>query len=146
MIICPWKELPRYAAILPGVEEAVKLVDSLTDLTPATYPLSDGNKVLIQQGTTKSAEGALAEAHRQYLDIQYIIEGQETVGWAPVENLTLEGEFDTAKDKGKYSGAFDFLPVRAGYCYIVFPEDGHMPGVHLDAPTEFKKAVVKLKV
>ena len=142
MIICPWKELHRYAAILPGVEEAVKLVDSLTDLTPATYPLSDGNKVLIQQGTTKSAEGALAEAHRQYLDIQYIIEGQETVGWAPVENLCLEGEFDTTKDKGKYSGTFDFVTVRAGYCYIVFPEDGHMPGVHLDTPANFKKAVV----
>ena len=146
MIICPWKELPRYAAILPGVEEAVKLMDSLTDLTPATYPLSGSNKVLIQQGTTKPAEGAFAEAHRQYLDIQYILEGEETVGWAPVETLCLEGEFDTAKDKGKYSGSFDFVTIRAGYCYIVFPEDGHMPGVHLDAPTNFKKAVVKLKV
>jgi YhcH/YjgK/YiaL family protein len=146
MIVCPWKELHRYAAILPGLEEAVKLVASLEDLTPATYPLSDGNKVLIQQGTTKSAEGALAEAHREYLDIQYILEGQETVGWAPVETLTLEGEFDTAKDKGKYSGHFDFMTIQAGYCYVVFPEDGHMPGVHLDTPADFKKAVVKLKV
>ena len=119
MIVCPWKELHRYAAILPGLEEAVKLVASLEDLTPATYPLSDGNKVLIQQGTTKSAEGALAEAHR---------------------------EFDTAKDKGKYSGHFDFMTIQAGYCYVVFPEDGHMPGVHLDTPADFKKAVVKLKV
>ncbi|MBE6960506.1 MAG: DUF386 domain-containing protein [Ruminococcaceae bacterium] len=146
MIVCPWKELHRYASLLPGLEEAVKLVDSLEDLSPVTYPLSDGNKVLIQQGTTKSSEGALAEAHREYLDIQYILEGQETVGWAPVETLTLEGEFDTAKDKGKYSGSFDFMTVRAGYCYVVFPEDGHMPGVHLDAPANFKKAVVKLKV
>ncbi|MBO5323024.1 MAG: YhcH/YjgK/YiaL family protein [Oscillospiraceae bacterium] len=146
MIVCPWKELHRYADLLPGLEEAVKLVDSLEDLTPATYPLSDGNKVLIQQGTTKSADGALAEAHREYLDIQYILEGQETVGWAPVETIHLEGEFDTAKDKGKYSGHFDFMTIRAGYCYVVFPEDGHMPGVHLDAPAEYKKAVVKLKV
>jgi YhcH/YjgK/YiaL family protein len=146
MIICPWKELGRYASILPGVEEAIELIDALKDLTPATYPLSGSNKVLIQQGTTKNADGALAEAHRQFLDIQYIMEGQETVGWAPVDTLTLEGDFDTAKDKGKYSGSFDFIPVRAGYCYIVFPEDGHMPGVHLNDPTNFKKAVVKLKV
>ena len=146
MIICPWKDLNRYADLLPGLEEAVKLVNSLEDLTPATHPLSDGNKVLIQEGTTKPAEGAMAEAHRQYLDIQYILEGQETVGWAPVEALTLEGEFDTVKDKGKYSGEFDFMTIRAGYCYVVFPEDGHMPGVHLDAPANFKKAVVKLKV
>ena len=146
MIVCPWKELHRYEAILPGLEEAVKLVNALTDLSPATYPLSGGNKVLIQQGTTKAAQGALAEAHREYLDIQYILEGQETVGWAPVEELQLEGEFDTVKDKGKYSGKFDFLTVRAGFCYIVFPEDGHMPGVHLDVPANYTKAVVKLKV
>ena len=146
MIICPWKDLHRYADLLPGWEEAVKLIDALEDLTPATHPLSGGNKVLIQQGTTKAAEGALAEAHREYLDIQYILEGQETVGWAPLEKLTLEGAFDTAKDKGKYSGNFDFVTVRAGYCYVVFPEDGHMPGVHLDVPANFKKAVVKLKV
>ena len=146
MIVCPWKDLHRYADLLPGWEEAVKLIESLEDLSPATYPLSDSNKVLIQQGTTKSAQGALAEAHREFLDIQYILEGQETVGWAPLETLTLEGEFDTAKDKGKYSGEFDFMTIRAGYCYVVFPEDGHMPGVHLDTPADFKKAVVKLKV
>ena len=146
MILCPWKDLRRYASVLPGLEEAVKLLNNLEDLTPATHLLSNGNKVLIQQGVTKNADGALAEAHREYLDIQYILEGQETVGWAPLEALTLEGEFDTTKDKGKYSGAFDFVTVRAGYCYVVFPEDGHMPGVHLDTPAEFKKAVVKLKV
>ena len=146
MILCPWKDLHRYASVLPGLEEAVKLLNNLEDLAPATHLLSNGNKVLIQQGVTKNADGALAEAHREYLDIQYILEGQETVGWAPLEALTLEGEFDTTKDKGKYSGAFDFVTVRAGYCYVVFPEDGHMPGVHLDTPAEFKKAVVKLKV
>ena len=146
MIVCPWKDLHRYADLLPGWEEAVKLIESLEDLSPATHPLSDGNKVLIQQGTTKSDQGALAEAHREFLDIQYILEGQETVGWAPLETLTLEGEFDTAKDKGKYSGEFDFMTIRAGYCYVVFPEDGHMPGVHLDTPADFRKAVVKLKV
>ena len=32
MIVCPWKELHRYAAILPGLEEAVKLVASLESL------------------------------------------------------------------------------------------------------------------
>ena len=146
MILCPWKDLNRYADLLPGLEEAVALINSLQDWSVATYPLSNGNKVLIQQGTTKAAEAALGEAHREYLDIQYILEGQETVGWAPVENLTLEGEFDTAKDKGKYSGEYDYVLVKAGHCYVVFPEDGHKPGVHLDTPANFKKAVVKLKV
>lgn len=146
MIVCPWKDLGRYAAIIPGLEEALKAVEELTDLTPRTVPLSGGNKILVQQGTTKPVEGQLLEAHREYLDIQYIITGSETVGWAPLETLTLSGEFNTQKDKGMYAGSCDFMDIRAGYCYVVFPEDAHMPGSHLDAPKQYQKLVVKLKV
>ena len=114
MIVCPWKDLGRYAAIIPGLEEALKAVEELTDLTPRTVPLSGGNKILVQQGTTKPVEGQLLEAHREYLDIQYIITGSETVGWAPLETLTLSGEFNTQKDKGMYAGSCDFVDIRAG--------------------------------
>ena len=146
MIVCPFKDLKRYTAVIPGLEEAMAAVEAVKSMEPATIPLSNGGKILVQQGTTKSCVGQEIEAHREFLDIQYIVSGEETVGWAPIDALTPSGAFDTAKDKGKYSGSFDFMTVRAGYCYVVFPEDGHMPGVHLDAPANFKKAVVKLKV
>ena len=146
MIVCPWKDLGRYAPIIPGLEEAIKLVNELETLEPATYPLSGGNKVLVQQGTTKAAEGQLLEAHREYLDIQYIIKGGETVGWAPVDTLELSGEFNTAKDKGMYAGHCDFMDIAEGYCYVVYPEDAHMPGSHLEVPQNYQKAVIKLKV
>ena len=100
----------------------------------------------MQQGATKAAQGQLLEAHREYLDIQYVVKGGETVGWAPVEKLTLSGEFNTAKDKGMYAGHCDFMDIAEGYCYVVFPEDAHMPGSHLEVPKEYTKLVVKLKV
>ena len=146
MIVCPFKDLGRYAPILSGLEEAIKAVEGLTDLTPRTIPLSGENKILVQENTTKPAEGQLLEAHREFLDIQYILEGGETVGWAPIEKLTLSGEFNTAKDKGMYAGECDFMDIRAGYCYVVFPEDAHMPGSHLTEAKQYKKLVIKLKV
>lgn len=146
MIVCPWKDIGRYKAIIPGLEEVLAVTEDLTDLTPRTIPLSGRNKILVQANTTKPAEGQLLEAHREFLDIQYIVKGSETVGWAPLETLTLEGEFNTGKDKGAYSGSCDFMDIREGYCYVVFPEDGHMPGCHVDAPKEFVKLVVKLEV
>ena len=146
MIVCPWKDISRYSAVIPGLEEAIKVAAELTDLTPRTIALSGQNKILVQESTTKPAEGQLLEAHREFLDIQYILEGGETVGWAPIEKLTLDGEFNTAKDKGMYAGECDFMDIRAGYCYVVFPEDAHMPGSHLEEQTEFVKLVVKLKV
>ena len=146
MIVCPFSNLSRYAAIIPGLEEAVAAVAAMESYEPRTIPLSDGNKILVQQGTTKAAQGQLLEAHRNYLDIQYIVKGGETVGWAPLETLTLSGEFNTTKDKGMYAGHCDFLDIAEGYCYVVFPEDAHMPGSHLEVPRNYTKLVVKLKV
>ena len=146
MIVCPWKDIGRYSAVIPGLEEAIKAAAELTDLTPRTIPLSGENKILVQENTTKPAEGQLLEAHREFLDIQYIVKGGETVGWAPVEKLTLSGEFNTVKDKGMYEGHCDFMDIAEGYCYVVFPEDAHMPGSHLEVPKEYTKLVVKLKV
>lgn len=146
MIVCPWKDLGRYAAVIPGLEEAVAAVNALTDFTPATYPLSGGNRIMVQQGVTKPVEGAQCEVHREYLDIQYVVKGQEVVGWAPTETLALAGEFNAEKDKGMYAGPVDLLRIGAGYCYVVFPEDAHMPNRHIGAPNEYVKVVVKLKV
>ena len=146
MIVCPWKEIGRYEAVIPGLKEAMAEIETLSDLTPRTIPLSGRNKILVQAGATKPAAGQLLEAHREFLDIQYILKGGEVMGWAPVDALTLDGEFNTVKDKGMYAGACEFMAIPAGYCYVVFPEDAHMPGAHLDAPSEYVKLVVKLEV
>ncbi len=146
MIVCPYKDLGRYAPIIPGLEEAMQAAAAMETWTVGTIPLSQGNRILVQEGQTKPAQGKLCEAHRDYLDIQYIVEGEETVGWAPLETLTLQGEFDTVKDKGMYAGDVDFMRIGQGYCYVVFPEDAHMPGVHLEEAKAYKKLVMKLKV
>ena len=146
MIVCPWKDLGRYAPVIPGLEEAMETVAGLKSLEPAVYPLSNGGKIMVQQGTTRPWAGAELEAHRDYLDIQYILKGQEVVGWAPVETLAPAGEWNEAKDKGMFTGPNDPMRIGAGYCYVVFPEDGHAPSKHLDCPHDYVKIVVKLKV
>ena len=146
MIVCPFKDIGRYAPIIPGLEEAVKAIAKLTDLTPRTVPLSGGNKILIQEYTTKDGNAQQVEAHREFLDLQYIIEGEELVGWAPLDTLTPADEFNTAKDKGMYAGKNYPMEIAEGYCYVVYPEDAHAPGVYLDESGEVTKLVIKLKV
>ena len=144
MIICPWKDIARYAAVIPGLQEAVDAIAALTNLEPATIPLSGTNKILVQKGVTKPA-GA-AEAHREYLDVQLILEGGETMGWADVSAMTLEGEFNTVKDKGTYTGSMEFVHVPAGYCYVVFPEDAHRIKIQVNGPQTVSKVVFKVLV
>ena len=145
MIMCPWKDIKKYAALLPGIEEAFDAVNAVTEYEDKkTYPLSDGNKFFIAVGTTKEPD--VAEAHRKFLDIQYIVKGKEVMGWADLAACKPEGDFSEEKDIGFYSGDFDYITVNEGICYVVFPEDVHMPGRHLDVPNDFVKVVVKLKV
>ena len=143
MILCPFKDLRRYAAVIPGLEEAIETIEKLPNWEPATYPLSCG-KVMVQKGTTKPLAGAQLEAHGKFLDIQYILEGGEVMGWAPTDSLTPEGEFNEEKDYGMFSGSCVPVEVPAGYCYVVYPEDAHAPGKCLDTPNDYTKIVVKL--
>ena len=144
MIICPWKDIRKYAPLLPGIEEAFDAVSALESYEAKTYPLSGGNRFFVAVGTTKAPD--VAEAHREYLDIQYIVRGQEIVGWADLADCQPTTEFNTEKDIGKYSGDFTYHLIREGVCYVAFPEDAHMPGRHLEVPNDFVKVVVKLKV
>ena len=145
MIVCPWKDIKKYAALLPGIEEAFDAVNALTEYeNKKTYPLSNDNRFFVAAQSTKPVD--VAEAHRNYLDIQYIVKGKEVVGWADLDACRIQGEFNEAKDIGKYEGPFEYLTINEGICYVAFPEDAHMPGRHLDVPNDFVKVVVKLKV
>ena len=145
MIICPWKDIKKYAPLLPGIEEAFDAVNALTEYEDKkNVPLSDGNRFFVTAGTTKAPD--VAEAHRKFLDIQYIVKGKEVMGWADLADCTPTVDFNEEKDIGKYSGPFEFMTIHEGTCYVAFPEDAHMPGRHLDVPNDFVKVVVKLKV
>ena len=144
MIICPWKDIKKYAALLPGIEEAFDAVNALETYEPGTHPLSGGNRFFVAAGTTKAPD--VAEAHRKYLDIQYIVKGKEVMGWADLADCKPETPFNEEKDIGMYSGDFRYMTIAEGVCYVVFPEDAHMPGSHLKVPQEYTKLVIKLKV
>ena len=144
MIICPWKDIKKYAPLLPGIEEAFDAVNALESYEPQTCNLSGGNRFFVNAGTTIAPD--VAEAHRKYMDVQYIVKGKEVMGWADLADCQPATEFSEEKDIGMYSGNFNYITINEGMCYVVFPEDAHMPGRHLDVPNDFVKVVVKLKV
>lgn len=119
----------------------------LKKLKPGRYDI-DGDNIfaLISEYQIKpEAEGKL-EAHRKYIDIQYVIEGEELMGYAPLGNQKTLEAYKEENDIVFYKGEKVLIKVSAGMFAIFFPEDVHMPGICVDKKSPVKKLVIKIKV
>jgi YhcH/YjgK/YiaL family protein len=97
---------------------------------------------------SKNEENARYEAHRKYIDIQYVVSGKELMGIAPMSqqkeilepyNEEKDVMFVTVNEIKNYQA----LPDRF---FIFFPEDIHRPGLKDGENSPVRKAVVKVKV
>jgi len=106
----------------------------------------DGDRLfaLTQSYETRSVAGGKLEAHRKYIDIQFIVSGEEHIGYAPLGDQPASAPFDTGKDIGFYHGDAGFVKLSAGMFAVFFPHDAHLPGRHLGVPSQVKKVVLKV--
>lgn len=94
---------------------------------------------------TRPAAQCRWEAHRRYIDIQYVVAGREAMGYAPLSTLKPVTDFDEAKDVGFYDGTGSIITVDAGMFAIFFPHDAHMPCMQVAGqPEPVRKVVVKV--
>ena len=139
----------RYTNISPELCDALDYLASEkhAHLAPGKYELN-GEQLfcLVQNYMPKTiAEGKL-EAHRRYIDVQYIVSGEEMIGYGDLGQL-IPGEYNDAKDFQSVVGNVDLVRVPAGFFMILFPNDVHMPGIQTDSSaTMVRKVVMKVKI
>ena len=83
------------------------------------------------------------EAHRKYIDVQVILEGKETMGWKPLEEIEhWTTEYNEVKDViFSDEKPENYVTLKPGQVAIFWPEDGHAPGI-ADAPV--RKFIAKV--
>lgn len=106
-------------------------------------------RAIVSEYETKEQNEMGYEAHREYIDIQYLISGEEKICCVPLEYLKEKVAYNEEKDVAFYEEA-DVKPQELllgnGYFAILYPQDGHMPQLCVKAPTAVKKVVVKVKL
>jgi len=89
------------------------------------------------------------EAHREYVDIQCLLEGQEIIESTALNGLTVDMPYDPEKDVGLYAETDSRKTIShliPGIFIAFFPHDAHMPGVSVwDSPSFVKKIVIKIR-
>jgi YhcH/YjgK/YiaL family protein len=93
------------------------------------------------------SEGKL-EAHRKYIDIQFLLTGEELLGYTPVKDLTVAEEYNPQKDIAFFNTPKEITKVKLepGLFCILFPDDAHLPGCRLAEPAEVRKVVIKVRL
>jgi YhcH/YjgK/YiaL family protein len=129
----------RLAAALRFLQET-----DLVSLQPGKYEIDGANVyATIQESITKPMEQGFWEAHRKYIDIHYVIEGMERIGYANIERLKA-GQYDEEKDFQVLEGEGEYFTLTPGFFVIMAPRDAHKPGIAVNGVAPVKKLVIKI--
>ncbi len=138
----------RYRGLSAGITAALDFLRT-TDLTafPEGKTLLDGDRLIanVARYRTKTAAEAVWESHRKYIDVQYVVSGQERFGYVDLASApAVVKDYNAEKDVLFYSPGTVTLPLPAGYFAIFFPEDIHAPGLAEGAADDVLKVVMKV--
>ncbi len=108
----------------------------------------DDMYALVQRHESRSIESAEFEAHRLYLDIQYLIAGEEYIGVTSQQGLTVSKPYDEAKDIEFYLKPANYgkIMMHPGRFAVFYPRDAHLPNCHPNRPGPLHKVVVKVRL
>lgn len=103
--------------------------------------------VIVQEYIGKQKPDALYEAHKKYVDIQYVIEGEEIMGLTTLDKVTVKEPYNEEKDIAFYNyDGGDYLKATTENFFLFFPEDVHRPSITTGDSVLIKKIVVKVRV
>jgi biofilm protein TabA len=111
--------------------------------------LGGGAFVVEQVYDTKARADGFFESHRNYIDVQVVLEGEEAMEVCDAARMTVRQPYNAERDLIVYEDSADasLLRVFPGHAAIFFPADVHMPSLRVRAePVLVRKAVVKVPV
>jgi biofilm protein TabA len=110
--------------------------------------LDENNFALEQTYLSKDREQCFFESHRKYIDVQFILEGEEIIEVDNIKNLNINFEYNENMDLIKYDNSIfsSSLKLKKGDVAIFFPDDAHMPCIKVDKSVKVIKTVVKVSL
>jgi len=148
MIVDRLENADQYCDMHPAFAQAFAFLrrNDLAQLLAERHDI-DGDRLFctISKGPGRPRSEANLEAHRKYIDIQYVIAGTEEYGWKPTADCRIvQTPYDAEKDIEFFKdGPESWTAVPPGSFVIFFPQDAHAP---LVGSGQIHKAVLKIAV
>ena len=149
MIVDKTDNLKHYTLLGEKFQKAFSFItdSKIMSLDNGRYEI-DGDNVfaLVSEYKTKDEIDGKFEAHRKYIDIQFVAKGIELIGYAPFKDQEIVAEYNQEKDIIFFTGEKSFVKIERGMFAVFFPYELHMPGIKSSIREDVKKIVVKVKI
>lgn len=148
MIVDYLQNANRYSSLHAGFASGFAFLRraDLAELPDGRHEI-DGERLfaMASRDQGRGREKSLLEAHRRYIDIQFVISGQDCIGWMPTADCErVASPYDLEKDvEFFFDRPATWLSVPSGAFAIFYPEDAHAP---LATSGPIHKAVIKVAV
>jgi len=147
MIIDDITNLSKYAKVFGYLQTIQNFISdknsdiaslkSKTEITPGIF-------VTVENAVPKPVEEQKLETHAKFIDLHYIIDGFDIVGWkSSFECKDVYKKYDESKDIAFFNDPCDFsIKLVRGKFAVFFPEDAHAP---LCGDKPLKKCIFKIR-
>lgn len=150
MIIDTLTNYQTYLSLNPLFEKAFNylLNTDFSKLEDGKHQImGDDLFALMQTYPTKNENELRYEAHKKYIDIQFMIGGNEAFYHADTSTCKTIEEYSIEKDVAFFEADGILYPVKENQFYILFPQDAHKPCMHFNGkPQNVKKVVLKVLI
>lgn len=140
------KNAQNYYGISKNLELGFEWIknNDLKNMPDGRYEINENIYANLQSYLTK--DDAPYEAHREYIDIQYMIIGEEQSGVTNYSNCFTKEEYNKEKDIEflENSSEEELYKIKEGEFFVFFPNDAHKPAIKVGANKNVKKVIVKV--
>lgn len=149
MIIDSIKNAGKYYSVHPSFKAAFEALMKIDESTPNERITVDGDNIFINMAeyTNKNIDECLYESHKKYIDIQYVVSGEEYIDLCDQDILECtDNRLDTDdiaffRNTDKFSRA----DLTEGVFVVIFPGEAHKPCIAPDGKgVKVRKAVAKI--
>jgi biofilm protein TabA len=138
----------RYSKLHPLFFRAFEYIrhTDLRALAPGRHDIEGDNLfAIVEHEAGRTRAEAKLECHRRYIDIQYVLEGVDEMGWKSLPDCRQPaGDYNAGKDIRFFDDdPAAWIATRPDHFCIFFPEDAHAP---LVGDGGIRKVVFKVAV
>lgn len=144
------ENMKKYPEAIQKAVEWLKTND-LEHMEAGKYEI-DGKKMyaMISDTKTEPVADRKPEAHKNYIDVQYLVTGEEKLGFVNISEEYVPVTVNEEKDVLFYAHedikGESFVNAKPGDFSVFFPSDIHRPGCAVNEPMAIRKAIVKISI